>query len=236
MSTLAMSPKPETTLIHESLAAARRGDGDAFANLVSPHMARLQKIALRFTRNPEDAEDVCQEALLKAFTKLDQFSGIQVAAHEFRAWLTRITTNCAIDFLRRKDPSRFLPLEEYEPVPGNSHQAAAERGQENPETLCVKKQQAATIATAITSLPADLRTVCLLRNMMELSTKEAAARLGISTLAVRLRLFRAHGQLRKSLSKGLPAQPGRSSRNSRPIRLPGHRHVSSYQPAANYCA
>jgi RNA polymerase sigma-70 factor, ECF subfamily len=236
MSTLTMAPNPETTLIHESLAAARRGDGDAFANLVSPHMARLQKIALRFTRNPEDAEDVCQEALLKAFAKLDQFSGIQVAAHEFRAWLTRITANCAIDFLRRKDPSRFVPLEEYEPLPGNPHQAPTERGQENPETLCVKKQQAATLATAITSLPADLRTVCLLRNMMELSTKEAASRLGISTLAVRLRLFRAHGQLRKSLCKGLPARLGRSSRNSRPIRLPGHRQVSSYQPTANCCA
>jgi RNA polymerase sigma-70 factor, ECF subfamily len=236
MSTLAMAPNPETTLIHESLAAARRGDGDAFAKLVSPHMPRLQKIALRFTRNAEDAEDVCQEALLKAFTKLDQFSGIQVAAHEFRAWLTRITANCAIDFLRRKDPSRFVPLEEYEPVFGNSRQAAAERGQETPEALCVKKQQAATLLTAISSLPADLRTVCLLRNMMELSTKEAAARLGISTLAVRLRLFRAHGQLRKSFSKGLTAQPVRSSRNSRPIRLAGYRQVSSYQPAASYCA
>jgi RNA polymerase sigma-70 factor, ECF subfamily len=231
-----MSPNPETRVIHESLAAARRGDGDAFDNLVSPHVARLQKIALRFTRNPEDAEDVCQEALLKAFTKLDQFTGIQVAAHEFRAWLMRITANCAIDFLRRKDPSRFVPLEEYEPVPGKPHQTVAERGQENPETLCVKKQQAATLATAITCLPADLRTVCLLRNMMELSTKEAAARLGISTLAVRLRLFRAHGQLRKSLCKGLPAQPGRSSRNSRLVRFPGHRPVSPYQPAANYCS
>lgn len=183
----------------DALTAARLGDRDAFAALITPHVPRLQRLARRFTRSAEDAEDVCQESLLKAFTKLDRFSGTQVGMTEFRAWLMRITANCAIDFLRRKQPYRFIPLDQCSQVPSKSHEASGGGWGENPESSFTRQEQFGAVVDAITTLPAELRIVCLLRNISELSTKEVASHLGISSIAVRLRLFRAHGQLRKSL-------------------------------------
>jgi RNA polymerase sigma-70 factor (ECF subfamily) len=184
-----------------SLAAARRGDREAFTALVSPHAPRLQRLARRLTRSAEDAEDVCQESLLKAFTKLDQFDGTKIEREQFYAWLVRITANCAIDFLRHKRTSRFIPLEECDYVDRKFHEAGASGWAESPEASCSRQEQLRIVADALAKLPVELRNVCLLRHMMELSTNEVAARLGISAIAVRLRLFRAHGQLRKILAR-----------------------------------
>jgi RNA polymerase sigma-70 factor, ECF subfamily len=183
-----------------SLAAARRGDPDAFTTLVSPHAPRLKRLARRFTRTAEDAEDICQESLLKAFTKLDQFSGSQLQRDEFRAWLMRITANCAIDFIRRQKAYKLVPLEECDTVP-KLHAVGADGWSDSPETHCTRQEQFQMIAGAMAKLSPELRNVCLLRNLLELSTKEVAAQLGISPLAVRMRLFRAHTQLRKILSR-----------------------------------
>jgi RNA polymerase sigma-70 factor, ECF subfamily len=193
--------QPQANWTEVSLLAARRGDGDAFTDLVSPHAPRLQRLARRLTRSHEDAEDVCQESLLKAFTKLDQFDGSKMEREAFCAWLMRITANCAIDFLRRKKAGRLIPLEECDPVANESHKRNASSWGENPETRCTREEQLRMVAEIMAELPAELRNVCLLRNMMELSTKEVAERLGISSTAVRMRLFRAHGQLRSILRK-----------------------------------
>jgi RNA polymerase sigma-70 factor, ECF subfamily len=189
-----------------SLAAARRGDHDAFTSLVTPHAPRLKRFARRFTRTVEDAEDICQESLLKAFTKLDQFAGSQIERDEFCAWLTKITANCAIDFIRRDKANRLVPLEECESVPRIHDRSGANGWNESPEARCSRHEEVQRIVEAIAQLSPELRNVCLLRNFKELSTKEVAARLGISTIAVRTRLFRAHTQLRKALSPRRAAQ------------------------------
>jgi RNA polymerase sigma-70 factor, ECF subfamily len=199
MCTIATTQRLQPNWMQVSLAAARRGDREAFESLVSPHTNNLQRLAHRLTRSAEDAEDICQESLLKAFTKLHQFDGTKTEVHEFRAWLMRITANCAIDFLRRKKASNCVPLEEYHEVPTPFREFTTRWG-ESPEKSYTREEQLGNIRDAIASLPAELRVVCLFRTMEELSTKEVAARLGITTLAVRLRLFRAHGQLRKILS------------------------------------
>jgi len=183
-----------------SLAAALKGDREAFVLLVSPHTTGLRRLAQRLTRSAEDAEDICQESLLKAFTKLDQFDGTKTEPHEFRAWLMKITSNCAIDFLRRKKASHQVPLDEWHEGP-SLFQAMRSPWGESPESSYTREEQLRRVREAIAELPPDLRLVCLFRTMDELSTKEVAARLGITALAVRLRLFRAHGQLRKTLSR-----------------------------------
>lgn len=196
-----MPVQPATNWAAVSLAAARRGDPEAFTTLVSPHTPRLQRLAYRLTRSPEDAEDVYQESMLKAFSRLHQFDATKTESDEFRAWLMRITANCAIDLLRRKKASQVVPLEECEEAHTESHRAGKGGWGENPEAACTRQEQLRVVADALAKLPAELRNVCLLRNMMELSTKEAAARLGISAIAVRVRLFRAHGQLRRILNE-----------------------------------
>jgi RNA polymerase sigma-70 factor (ECF subfamily) len=181
------------------LAAARRGNHDAFVALVSPHASNLRRLARSFTRNAEDAEDVCQQSLLKAFTKLNHFAAAQeVAATEFRSWLAKITANSAIDFLRRRRSARLVRLEECDHL---RKPDAASWG-ENPEASYARRERSRIILEAVAALPATLRRVCMLRNFEELSTKEVAERLGLPAVTVRVRLFRAHCELRKRLGVG----------------------------------
>ena len=152
-------------------------------------------------RSAEDAEDVCQESLLKAFTKLDQLDEMRIEGNQFCGWLMTITANCAIDFLRRKKGVTHIPLDESEAASDRFHETGTGGWGESPEASCSRQEQFRIVADAIAKLPTELRSVCLLRTMMELSTKEVAVRLGISSIAVRLRLFRAFGQLRRTLAR-----------------------------------
>jgi RNA polymerase sigma-70 factor (ECF subfamily) len=195
------------------LAAARCGNEKAFMALVSPLAPSLQRLASRYSRNIADADDICQESLLKAYVKLDQFSGTpEFGTHEFHAWVMKIAANSAIDFLRRKHSKRLVPLDECSYVPNKAHEAGTGGWGENPERALVRQERRDLVAAAITKLPAELRRVCLLRDVMELSTKEVAAKLGITTTAVRLRLFRAHGLLRKNLGSDASVNTLASSR------------------------
>lgn len=217
MCTSTMPPEAQFRGMQLSLAAARRGDREAFTSLVTPHTPNLQRLARRMTRNVEDAEDVCQESLLKAFTKIDQFDGTKIEIEEFRAWLMRITANCAIDFLRRKKAGRSVALDEFEH--GADTLAHTGRGWgENPESSYTRDEQLRIVGDAIAQLPTELRIVCLFRNVRELSTKETAARLGISTIAVRLRLFRAHGQLRKLLGRSMHRRKRRTGERNKELQ------------------
>jgi RNA polymerase sigma-70 factor, ECF subfamily len=181
--------------------APQRGNMDAFSTRVVPYISSLQRLAWRITRNAEDAEEVCQESLMKAFTKFDQFAGPEETARGgFRCWLMKITANSAIDLLRRKQARRLVPLDECEQIQGKCYEAGAGGWGENPETGYLRREKICVLAEAISKLPEELRKVCFLRNVNDLSTKDVAARLRISSVAVRLRLFRAHSQLRKNLS------------------------------------
>ena len=180
---------------------------DAFSTRVVPHISSLQRLAWRITRNAEDAEEVCQESLLKAFTKFDQFAGPEETGG-FRCWLMKITANSAIDLIRRKQARRLVPLDECEQIHRTCYQAGAGGWGENPETGYLRREKICVLAEAINQLPEELRKVCFLRNVNDLSTKDVAALLRISSVAVRLRLFRAHSQLRKNLSL---AHKGRGS-------------------------
>jgi RNA polymerase sigma-70 factor, ECF subfamily len=197
------------------LAAAQRGNMDAFSTQVVPYISSLQRLAWRITRSAEDAEDVCQESLMKAFTKFDQFAGPEESARDgFRCWLMKITANCAIDFIRRKQARRLVRLDECEHMYRKRFEAGADGWGENPEKGYLRREQISMLAEAINKLPEDLRTVCFLRNVNDLSTKDVATRLRISSVAVRLRLFRAHSQLRKNLSLAHKGRgPARASGN-----------------------
>ncbi len=198
------------------LAAARRGNPDAFVALVSPHASNLRRLAQSFTRNAEDAEDVCQQSLLKAFTKLNHFAAAKkVATVEFRSWLVKITANSAIDFLRRRRSARLVRLEECDHL----QKPGAGGWGENPEASYARRERARIILEAVAALPAALRRVCMLRNFEELSTKEVANRLGLPAITVRVRLFRAHCELRKRLGVG-SHDCGRVRRPSRYVKKP----------------
>ncbi len=142
------------------LAAARRGNHEAFVALISPHASNLRRLARSFTRNAEDAEDVCQQRLEEC------------------------------DHLQKPD---------------------ADSWGENPEASYARRERSRIIMEAVAALPTGLRRVCMLRNLEELSTKEVADRLGLPAVTVRVRLFRAHCELRKRLG-GAGSQDGEQVR------------------------
>jgi RNA polymerase sigma-70 factor (ECF subfamily) len=194
------------------LARARRGNAEAFAEMVSPYVPTLYRRARRRTGNPTDAEDVSQEALLKAWSRLEQFSGKDENADDFRAWVSRIGANASIDVLRQRRDGKMVSLEERRGPTEETLGSGIAADEDNPEERCARREMGRVLADAIVQLPGDLRQACLLRDVMQYSTQEVAERLGISIVAVRLRLFRAHRRLREKLQEAL------RPRAQRPVR------------------
>lgn len=198
------------------LAQARRGNRDAFAQMVSPYVPTLYRRARGITGNSADAEDVSQEALLKAWMRLEQFTGKQLeSADDFRAWLSRIGTNTSIDLLRQRRDGKVSSLEEPRGQNEETLGSSIAADEQDPEERCARREMGRLLANAIVQLPRDLRQACLLRDVLHYSTQEVADRLGISIVAVRLRLFRAHRRLREKLQDSLrPA----ARRESAPVK------------------
>ena len=194
------------------LADARLGDGEAFAEMVLPYSPGLYRRALRLTGNPADAEDARQEALLKAFSRLNQFAGQQdEGKDDLHAWVSRITTNASIDLIRQRREGKYVSLEEPGIAPEDTLGSRLPARTDNPEERYARREQRVLLAGAIARLAPDLRQICLLRDVLQYSTHEVAARLRISTVAVRLRLFRAHRRLRELLRDNMRQKQRRSA-------------------------
>lgn len=199
------------------LGAARTGDPGAFLELVIPVEQSVYRNALRITCNRPDAEDVRQETMLKAYTRLGQFSGDSDSlANSFSAWLSRIAVNEAIDTLRRRQVRRVISLDG--PIPGGNgpdffrpEPAVAD----DPEQRYARLELRGILADVIEQLDPSFRRVCLLRDVAQFTTEETAQILGISSAAVRIRLFRARLKLRERLAQVF-SRPTRELRSSRP--------------------
>jgi RNA polymerase sigma-70 factor (ECF subfamily) len=189
------------------LAQARKGNRDAFAEMVSPYMPTLYRRARGLTGNAADAQDVSQETVLKAWSRLEQFAGKQdESIDDFRAWISRIAANTSIDLLRQRRDGKIASLDQPKGEGEETLGSGMASEEQDPEERCARREMGRLLAKAIVQLPPDLRQACLLRDVLHYSTQEVASRLGISVVAVRLRLFRAHRRLREKLQHGL--RPG----------------------------
>jgi RNA polymerase sigma-70 factor (ECF subfamily) len=205
----------------ELLREAREGDRESLAKLIVPFAPVLYRTALRLTRNPADAEDARQEALMRAVSRLEQFSGTQNDNRdELQAWVSRIAANASIDVIRRRREGKVVSLEEPTGTEDTLGGRIADR-EENPEARYARRQTRRMLGNAIAQLPPDLRQVCLLRDVLQYSTQEVADRLGISAMAVRLRLFRAHRRLRDKLALAMhPRESKALARTAMETRRP----------------
>jgi RNA polymerase sigma-70 factor (ECF subfamily) len=183
------------------LSSARGGDRQALAELVMPYATGLYRSGLRLTGNAHDAEDVRQETLLKTMARLDQFTGSQTGpGDDLHAWVSRIATNASIDVIRRRREGKVFSLDQS--ASSNEPWAAQiPSGKANPEQGFLRQESRRLLASAISQLPPDLRQVCLLMDVLNYSTQEVANLVGVSNVAVRLRLFRAHRKLREKLNQ-----------------------------------
>lgn len=196
------------------LLQAQKGNRESLASLILPYAAGLYRGALRFTRNPADAEDARQDAFLKVIRGLEQFAGTgnrDEKTDDLHAWVSRIGTNASIDIIRKRRDGRVLSLEEPTGIGEETVGSGVAAGKENPEESFARLEMRRRIADSIKRLSPELRRVCLLRDVLGYSTQEAAERIGVSSLTVRLRLFRARRKLREELHHAMQF-PGRWQR------------------------
>ena len=172
-------------LERDLVARGRRGDAEAFAELVRLHQDAIYRLALRMV-GPDDAEDLAQQAFIKAWQALDRFDG----ASAFGTWLYRIAVNACLDHLRRLARFRPLPLEEVE----WSVKAEDDVAEQVVDAADVDARRAA-LAWALEQLPSEDRQLLQLRTEEERSYEEIAALLGINSRTVGTRLFRARARL-----------------------------------------
>jgi len=177
------------------VAAAKARDTRAFERLVERHERRIFTTAQRITRNREDAEDVVQQSLQKAFIHLPKFEGESL----FSTWLTRIAINEALMLLRRKRGSHEVPIEESSAKTESALPLDFLDSAPNPEDRCLDREQKQILSAALNKLRPGIRKAIELRELGELSTEETALVMGLSVAAVKGRVFHGRRKLRETL-------------------------------------
>jgi RNA polymerase sigma-70 factor (ECF subfamily) len=197
---------------------ARLGDADAFTSLAATCDSAVYRVALRITGNTHDAEDVRQQTFLKAFSHFDQFRD----GYRFAAWITQIAANESISLLRRRRDNRWRSLDEMMGEQQNGRVALEPRSaRENPEQFYSRLELRRRLIDALSQLDPSLRSVCLLRDVGNLSTEETAEQLGLTPQAVRTRLFRGRLKLRERLHGFFFQRPRTSARAALPQAVCG---------------
>ena len=172
------------------MEAARRGDRDAFNELVRATYRDIYALAYRLTGNREDAGDVVQDAYVRAYRAIRRFRGDS----SFSTWMYRITSNCASTHLSRRTRQRTEELSDDVPI-------VDLRPEQDPSLRAEAAVLRHHIDRAIRALPERLRQVVVLRDLHDLSHSEIADELGITTSAAKVRLHRARQRLRTVLQR-----------------------------------
>ncbi len=180
----------------EIVRACKKGDVQAFRLLVEKYQGRNYGVAYGILRNREDALEVSQEAFIKAYRSIRGFRG----KSSFGTWLFRITTNKAIDFIRRNKKHRNLEERDWNRtlIPSNEVTGRGEHTRD-PRDLLVDKELRNTLELAMNQLSPKQRTVIVLREVEGLSYDEISKTLGCPKGTVMSRLHGARARLREIL-------------------------------------
>jgi RNA polymerase sigma-70 factor (ECF subfamily) len=196
---IASAERPQAQNGSLDVDAIRRGDREAFEELVRQESPRLYRMIVRIVRDPDEARSVLQETFLQAFRGIGSFRGDA----RLSTWLYGIGINQARAALRRNRRYQTLEEEDIDRLqPSFRDGAYAERMRAwNPDRVTESAERQRLVREAIDQLPESYRTVVVLRDIEELSTTEAARVLEISEGAVRVRLHRARQALRTLLDR-----------------------------------
>lgn len=173
------------------LTRARQGDSEAFGQLVERHSRAAFRLAFRMTGNEQDAEDVVQESLIKAYRHLGRFE----TRADFGTWLYRIVANCAVDLLRgRQARQKHTWTEPFE------HSTTARPSDlPGPERLAASSEVQRRVAAALDGLSPLERAAFALRHYEGRTIGEISRTLGLGTSAAKQAVFRAVRKLRVEL-------------------------------------
>ncbi|MFZ4453809.1 RNA polymerase sigma factor SigW [Salibacterium aidingense] len=172
----------------------KEGDQDAFAELVDLYKDKVYQIAYRMTGNSYEAQDMAQEAFLRAYANLESYD----ESRKFSTWLFRITTNLCIDRLRKKKPDYSLDAEIQgtDGLTGYSQVAASET---LPEDQVVTLEMQEWVQREISGLPEKYRAAVVLRYIEDLSITEISDVLDLPENTVKTHIHRGREALRKRL-------------------------------------
>ena len=175
----------------------KSGSMDAFEELISRYESKVFNLAMRFTRNQEDAEEVLQDVFTTIYTKIEGFKGQSA----FSSWLYRIIVNAAFMKLRKRKQQTAVSIEDLSPA---VKQYCIDR-----ESLSLTRSDSITythelreiLEGAISRLPEQYRAVFILRDVDGMSNQEVSEILDLSIPAVKSRLHRSRLMLRKKLRR-----------------------------------
>jgi len=171
------------------------GNTQMFSRLIDNYKNMVYNLAYRMSNNPHEAEDISQEAFLRAFQSLARFN----PSYKFSTWLYQITLNIIRDRFKKRElnyVSLDAPVEtddsEFYPQPADLTN--------NPEHIITRQEDAQAIQQAISSLPLKYREVIVLRHLQDLSYIEISNILKLPSGTVKIRLYRAREQLKRILA------------------------------------
>src|ERR1035438_4057333 len=183
----------------ELIRRVRSGEPELFYRLIQPYERRVYSAAFAILRNEADAEDVAQEAVLKAFKHIRQFR----AEARFSTWLIQITVNEARMRRRKAHANIMEPIADRQDDEGNYTPRDFADWREIPSETLERNEVRQKLAEALAEVGQIYSAVFVLRDMQHLSIEETAKALGISTASVKTRLLRARLMLRDLLAPGL---------------------------------
>ena len=184
----------------------QRGDKTAFDLLVRKYQHKVVKLVLRYVRNPAEAEDIAQEAFIKAYRALPQFRGDSA----FYTWMYRIAINTAKNSLASRDRSPIAyDLDLTDPEESHSVQTKLQ-DPDTPEGMALTEEIRQIVNSAIDALPEELKTAIVLRELDGLSYEEIAAAMECPVGTVRSRIFRAREAIDKRLREVFEGGLGRT--------------------------
>ncbi|NUO53024.1 MAG: RNA polymerase sigma factor [Polyangiaceae bacterium] len=189
--------------LDDQTIVARLRDGDArfFEVLMRRHNTRVFRVARAVLRDDALAEEAMQEAYVNAFRHLHQFEG----RASFATWLTRIALRAALSCRRaERQTERYGDIEDVPPVSANG----TGRSMDDPERAAQRGEARSLLSSAVDSLPENLRVVFVLREVEGLSVSDTASALELSEENVKIRLHRARGLLRESLTQAFEGAVG----------------------------
>jgi RNA polymerase sigma factor (sigma-70 family) len=188
----------ERWLVEES----RKGNVEAFEELIKDYKKTAYNIALRIMRNVEDAEDASQEALIKIFKNISSFN----MESTFKVWMYRIIVNTCIDFKRRKNISTVSIDETMDLGSGREVQREISDESYNPDALIERNYNTQLVNDAINALEDDFKTIIILRDIKGFTYDEISQILSCNLGTVKSRLSRARKRLRELLENEMKVQ------------------------------
>jgi len=175
----------------EVIQRLRGGEEAAFEVLVQRYRQRVYRLAVRFMRNREEAEEVSQEVFLTVYRKLAQFEG----KSSFSTWLYRVAVNASLMRLRSREQTETVPIDDLAgDLAGDEDDAV-----EPPDSRLHSEEALAQIERAMDNLPEEFKTILILRDIEDFSNEETAEIMDLTVAAVKSRLHRARSYLRKRL-------------------------------------